>query len=101
MGTEKNSVPPFYFFFYVRNDSGTSAEDFGIPFFANRQFFLKFSKIYKKINFGPFLCIFPCRELIGEIEKISLLSAIYMVKNTPSKCLKNAKFYFHCFPLKK
>ena len=23
-------------------------------FFANRQFFLKFSKIYKKINFGPF-----------------------------------------------
>ena len=54
MGTEKISASPFYFFFYVCNDSANAVEDFGKLFFANRQFFLKFSKIYKKINFGPF-----------------------------------------------
>ena len=54
MGTEKNSVSPFLIFFYAHNDRASYVEDFGIPFFANRQFFLKFSKIYKKINFGPF-----------------------------------------------
>ena len=54
MGTEKNSVWPFYFFFYVCNDSASYVEDFGILFFANGQFFLKFSKICKKIDFEAF-----------------------------------------------
>ena len=53
-GTKKNSVYRFDLFFYVRNDSASYVEDFGILFFANRQFFLKFSKIGKKINFEPF-----------------------------------------------
>ena len=38
-GTKKNSDSWFDFFFYVPNDSATYVEDFGIPFFANRQFF--------------------------------------------------------------
>ena len=54
MGTKKNSVDSFFIFFYARNDSASYVENFGIPFFANRQFFLKFSKIGKKINFEPF-----------------------------------------------
>ncbi len=53
-GSKKNSVYWFDLFFYVRNDSASGVEDFGILFFANRQFFLKFSKIGKKINFEPF-----------------------------------------------
>ena len=70
MGTEKISASPFYFFFYVCNDSANAVEDFGILFFANRQFFLKFSKIYKKkINFEAFSCMFPYREVIREVEK--------------------------------
>ena len=54
MGTKKISASSFYLFFYVCNDSANAVEDIGILFFANWQFFLKFSKIYKKINFGPF-----------------------------------------------
>ena len=52
--TKKNSVSPFFIFFYARNDSASYVEDFGKPFFANRQFFLKFSKICKKIDFEAF-----------------------------------------------
>ena len=55
MGTEKISASPFYFFFYVCNDSANAVEDFGILFFANRQLFLKISKNYKKIDFERFL----------------------------------------------
>ena len=55
MGTEKNSVWPFYFFVYVRNDSANYVEDFGIPFFANRQFFSEvFENWQKKIDFEAF-----------------------------------------------
>ena len=54
MGTKKNSVSPFYVFLYNRHDSACRVEDFGILFFAIRQFFLKFSKIGKKINFEAF-----------------------------------------------
>jgi len=64
-------------------------------------FFWSFRKFAKKLILKRFSCIFPYREVIGEIEKISPLSATYMVKNMPSKCLKNAKFYFLCFLLKK
>ena len=32
MGTEKISDSPFYFFFYVCNDSANAVEDFGILF---------------------------------------------------------------------
>ena len=65
-------------------------------------FFWSFRKFTKKKSISKrFSCIFLCRELIGEIEKISLLSATCMVKNTPCKCIKNTKFYFHCFLLKK
>ena len=53
--TEKISADPFYFFFYVCNDSANAVEDFGILFFANRHFFLKISKNCKKIDFGRFL----------------------------------------------
>ena len=55
MGTEKISASPFYFFFYVCNDSANAVEDFGILFFANGHFFLKISKNCKKIDFGRFL----------------------------------------------
>ena len=92
MGTGKISASPFYFFFYVCNDSANAVEDFGRLFFANGQFFLKFSKIYKKINFGPF---FMHISLYGGNRGNTLkmpLSTTYMVKNMPSKCLKNAKF---------
>ena len=54
MGTKKNSADSFYLFSYARNDSASYVENFAIPFFANRQFFLKFSKICKKINFEAF-----------------------------------------------
>jgi hypothetical protein len=54
MGTEKISVVPFYFFFYVRNDSASYVEDLDKLFFANRRFFLKFSKICKKSDFEAF-----------------------------------------------
>ena len=100
-GSKKNSVYWFDLFFYVRNDSASGVEDFGILFFANRQFFLKFSKIGKKSIWNHFSCIFPYREVIGKIEKKTPLSTIYMVKNMPSKCLENARFYFLCFLLKK
>ena len=54
MRTKKNSIDWFFIFPYVRNDNVIIVEDFGIPFFANRQFFLKFSKICKKIDFEAF-----------------------------------------------
>ena len=54
MGTEKISAVPFFIFPYVCNDRAIYVEDFGIPFFANRQFFLKFSKNCKKINFEAY-----------------------------------------------
>ena len=90
------------FFFYTRNDSAIYVKDFGIPFFGNRQFFLKFSKICKKINFKLFLCIFSYEEVMGQIEKISALSTTYiMAKNVAHSCLENAQFCFRCFLLKK
>ena len=67
-GSKKNSVYWFDLFFYVRNDSASGVEDFGILFFANRQFFLKISKIGKKSILNHFSCIFPYREEIGKIH---------------------------------
>ena len=99
-GTKINSDSWFDFFFYTRNDSARYVEDFGIPFFANRQLFLKFSKIWKKSILKRFSCIFPYREVLCEIGRKTPLSTTYIVKNMPSKCLKNAKFYFFCFLLK-
>ena len=64
-------------------------------------FFWSFRKFTKKSILKHFSCIFPYRQLIGEIEKISFLSTTYIVKNMPSKCLKNAEFYFLFFLLKK
>ena len=54
MRTNNNSAVPIYFFFYNRNDSASYAEDFGTLFFVSMQFFLKFSKIWKKIDFKAF-----------------------------------------------
>ena len=53
-GSKKKNLIFDLTYFYAPNDSARYVEDFGIPFFGNRQFFLKFSKISKKINFGPF-----------------------------------------------
>ena len=51
---KKNQVVHFGIFFFVVNDRATAVSDFGILFFANRQFFLKFSKNCKKINFEAY-----------------------------------------------
>ena len=57
-------------------------------------FFWSFRKFTKKSILNHFSCIFPYREVIGKIWSKTPLSATYMVKNMPSKCLKNAKLYF-------
>ncbi len=51
---KKNQVVRFGLFFFLFNDRANGVSDFGILFFANRQFFLKFSKIGKKINSEAF-----------------------------------------------
>ena len=53
-GTKKNSVCRFDFFFYDRNDSATGFPDTPLSFSGKRQLFLKFSKIWKKIDFEAF-----------------------------------------------
>ena len=53
-GSKKNSVIRFDFFFYDRNDSATAFPDTPLSFSGKRQLFLKFSKIWKKIDFEAF-----------------------------------------------
>ena len=89
MGAEKNSVSPFYFFFCNRNDSACCVEDFGIPFFADKQFFLKFSKICKKINFEAFFMHISIYEGTMRDRAKTPLKGIYMVQSMPSKCPQN------------
>ena len=62
MGTEKISASPFYFFFYVCNDSANAVEDFGILFFANRHFF---SEDFEKLGKNRFWAFFDAYFLIG------------------------------------
>ena len=47
---KKKSGCPFWIIFFLFNDRANGVSDFSILFLANRQFFLKFSKMYKKIN---------------------------------------------------
>ena len=70
LGAENKSGCPFWIIFFVSHDKANAVSDFGILFFANRQLFLKFSKIdKKKLNLKHFSCIFPYREMVCEIGK--------------------------------
>ena len=53
-GSKKNSDIRFDFFFYDRNDSETVFPDTPLNFSGKRKLFLKFSKIWKKIDFEAF-----------------------------------------------
>ena len=51
---QKNSDIRFDFFFYYRNDSTNGFSDTPLSFSGKKQLFLKFSKIWKKIDFEAF-----------------------------------------------
>ena len=98
---QKNSVSWFDLFFYVRNDSASYVEDFCILFFSNRQFFLKFSKIYKKSDFEEFFMHISLQGGNRENTTKTTSERYLYGQNTPFNRLENTKFCFSWILLKK
>ena len=98
----KKILPTRYTFFSVFVMTARAVRRISAYFFLQIcSFFWSFRKLAKKSILKHFSCIFPYREVIGKIQPKPPLSATYMVKNMPLRCLKNTKFCFFWILLKK